>query len=412
MAAHTLPVKHGWVWAFAILIFFFNTFLLPEGLSFVFLLTPVWLYILHLYNKLNLMTGVMLPFLFYAIMHYILGVDVVHYFRSVLVMMGLSSFLILFYFLVNNRSVNWDVIFRDITILNFLLTVLSFPLLFFPSINDIVWYKVPVSMDIVVPRLKLFTEEASHYSYLLAPIAIYFYSKIVFFKTTRPFFTLLMITVPLLASFSMGVLSAIIMSAMVVFIFYFTRLFPTAGKRFNFFAIITATVCAVLIWYKFNPNNILFVRIHNIFTGEDTSARGRTYEAFILANKVIAQKSYWWGIGPGQLKLIGRDIIVQYYLYSKIPEVIRIPNACAETIVYFGYTGFCIRILIEIVLFFTTRVYTNPYRLWLFVFAFIYQFTGSYITNAAEYLVWIIAFSSIFPEYESVWYSRFKKDLK
>ena len=32
----------------------------------------------------------------------------------------------------------------------------------------------------VIPRLKLFTYEASHYSYLLAPVVIYFYAKALF----------------------------------------------------------------------------------------------------------------------------------------------------------------------------------------------------------------------------------------
>ena len=151
--------------------------------------------------------------------------------------------------------------------------------------------------------------------------------------------------------------------------------------------------------YKVYPSNPLFVRIHNIFNGDDTSARGRTYEAFILAHKIIAQRSFLWGIGPGQLKLIGRETIIQYYYYFDIPKVIRIPNAAAETIVYFGYVGFVFRLLIEIALFFITKIYQHPYRLWLFSFVFIYQFTGSYITNVAEYLVWLIVFSPVFPEF-------------
>ena len=156
---------------------------------------------------------------------------------------------------------------------------------------------------------------------------------------------------------------------------------------------------AAIALFIFFPNNPIYLRIQNIFSGEDTSARGRTYEAFILANKIIAQKSMLWGIGPGQLKLDGRNIIIQYYQYLRIPSVVRIPNACAETIVYFGYIGLALRLLLQISLFFSTRVYTNPYRMWLFLFVFIYQFTGSYITNIAEYMVWTMAFSAMFPEY-------------
>ncbi len=408
MATNTLHVKHGWVWIFAILIFFFNSFLLPEGLTYTLLLTPMWLYLLYLQGRLSIATGILMPLTIFAVIHLLHGVDIIYYSRSILMIAGMTTFLVVSSFFINSSSINWDLIFRDISILNFFFTLLSFCLLFFPSINSVVWYKVPVSLNIDVPRLKLFTEEASHYSYLLAPVAIYFYSRAIFFKTTKPLLTLFIITVPFLASFSLGVLSAILFGSIVVFTVYFTRLFSTIKSRVSFFAGVMVIIGLLLVWYKINPGNILFVRIHNIFNGDDTSARGRTYEAFILANKVIAQKSYLWGIGPGQLKLIGRDIIVQYYLYSKIPEVIRIPNACAETIVCFGYVGFCIRLVVEAVLFFTTKVYTSPYRLWLFAFAFIYQFTGSYITNTAEYLVWIIAFSSMFPEYEKVWTATLK----
>jgi hypothetical protein len=148
-----------------------------------------------------------------------------------------------------------------------------------------------------------------------------------------------------------------------------------------------------LLLYEFFPDNLLYARIREMLAGNDTSARGRTYESFILAHKIIATKSFLWGIGPGQLKLAGRDIVVQYYHYSRIPEPIRIPNACAETIVCFGYIGFALRIGTEWLLFYATKVFASPYRLWLFLFLFIFQFSGSYITNVTEYVFWMLAFS-------------------
>src|SRR5690606_31566754 len=125
---------------------------------------------------------------------------------------------------------------------------------------------------------------------------------------------------------------------------------------------------------------------------------GRTYEAFIIADHVAALKSKLWGIGPAQLKFIARDSIVQYYHYMKIPEVIRIPNASAESIVWYGYVGFALRILLQLFLFVKTKVWQNPFRLWLFLFVFIYQFTGSYITNSYEYLLWILVFLPLFKD--------------
>lgn len=401
MATSALPVKHGWVWLFAILIFFFNSFLLPEGVTLVLLLTPVWAYILYQQSRLHIVPFILFPLFVYAIIHLIQGVEVVHYFRSLLIICGLTTFLVMSYSYFNNDAINWDLIFKDIAILNIFLAVISLCLLRFPTINSIVWYKIPVSKNINLPRLKLFTEEASHYSFFFAPIAIYFYSRPLFFKTTGAALTLFIVTLPLIISFSLGVLACIGVSFLAILVLYSKRIFTTPRKRIWLGAAIIAAAILLLLAWRFDPGNPLFLRIHNIFNGDDTSARGRTYEAFILANKIIAQKSALWGIGLGQLAHMGREIIIQYYYYFNIPAVIRIPNASAETIIFFGYAGLILRLSIEVWLFIATRVYVNPYRMWLFLFVFIYQFTGSYITDTAEYLVWIIAFSTIFPEYEN-----------
>jgi hypothetical protein len=275
------------------------------------------------------------------------------------------------------------------------------PLLFIPSLKPLVWYLKPISANIAtIPRLKLFVEEASHYSYWMAPIVIYFYCKALFFKPPKSFFTLLIVTLPLLFSFALGALSLLLLSGLITIIIYSRRIFLSKQKKYAFISLIILFPVVLLACYYLFPNNILFHRIHNIFNGDDTSVRGRTYESFILANKIISHKSYLWGIGPGQLKLLGRNIILQYYQYSNIPPVARIPNACAETIVYFGYIGLAIRLLLQFILFFTTRVFSNPYRLWLFLFLFLFQFVGSYITNVAEYILFIFAFSPIFPEFK------------
>ena len=399
MAADTVSIKHGWVWVFSIFIFFFNTFLLPEGFTYTLLLTPAWIYFLYVQGRLNIALVLLAPLALYAFVHLALGVSIGYYFISLTVMIALLIFIIACIPFINNASINLDLIFRDIAILNFILTLCSLPLLLFPSIRHITWYTVPISQQIIFPRLKLFTEEASHYGFLLTPIAIYFYSRIIFFKTNRPTLTFIIVTLPLALSFSLGVLSSIIASGTAMLIIDFRRVFSTPKRKQGVFVIAGVSTLVLILAAKFYPGNPLFARIHNIFSGDDTSARGRTYEAFILANKIIAQKSFLWGIGPGQLKLIGRDIIIQYYYYYNIPKVIRIPNAAAETIVYFGYFGFCVRMLIEFSFFYFSKVYRNPFRLWLFLFVFVYQFTGSYITNVAEYLVWLIVFSPVFPEF-------------
>ncbi|MEO8406342.1 MAG: hypothetical protein ABI480_17160, partial [Chitinophagaceae bacterium] len=149
----------------------------------------------------------------------------------------------------------------------------------------------------------------------------------------------------------------------------------------------------------FFRQNALFLRLSNIIYGNDSSGNGRTTDAFILANKLLDEKSHYWGVGIGQIKVMGESIIRDYYFYY-MDQAVAIPNACAETLAVFGIVGLTVRIGLEIFLFFYTRTWSNYYRLLLFFFMFIYQFTGSFITNVAEYVIWILAFTNVFKQFD------------
>jgi hypothetical protein len=134
--------------------------------------------------------------------------------------------------------------------------------------------------------------------------------------------------------------------------------------------------------------------------GTDTSAKGRTFEAFELAYIIAQLKSIWWGVGVGQVKTVGYETIINYYKYPReLFPVVRIPNAFAETLAVFGIAGIAVRLFVQIYLFFKTKVSTNQYRTLLFFYVFIYQFTGSFLTNIAEYVIWIMAFSNCFAQF-------------
>ncbi len=107
-----------------------------------------------------------------------------------------------------------------------------------------------------------------------------------------------------------------------------------------------------------------------------------------------------FGAGLGQIKELGMNLFTEFYVHDFTKETIAIPNAAGETIAIFGLFGFFIRFAVIIYLFFKTRVFTNYYRLGMFIFIFIYQFTGSYITNIAEYIIWIIALTPGFAEFD------------
>lgn len=377
-----------------IFLFFFNCFLLPQGITFSLLFTPIWLYLLHTTGRLYLLKYFLLLMGAYAVIHFCFGVDAFYYSVSSILLFGNCIFCIAAVSYLRDPGVNYEYLFRRIVLLNFIFTLISIPLLWVPPLKSLVWYSMSMSDNIrVLPRLKLFCYEASHYSYLLVPVVIYCYGKLLFTAERQLLPALIMITIPLLLSLSFGVIGCLVFSGILIGIIYFRRIFNTGKKRLLLLSGIGVMIVTAYVLYRYFPENILVVRIQNMLDGKDTSARGRTYESFILAQKIIARKSYLWGIGPGQLKVLGRPIIIQYYYYNSIPATIRIPNACAETIVCFGYVGFAIRIAIQLILFFTTQVFKSPYRLWLFLFLFIFQFMGSYITNVTEYVFWILVFS-------------------
>ena len=242
----------------------------------------------------------------------------------------------------------------------------------------------------------MFTYEASHYAMMFVPVFIYFFLQYLFRQNRVPgLLMLVMISLPLLLSFSIGVISSLAISGLLVLFLNFRDLL--AKRRvLNFlitFVVILFALAAIL--GLFFPDNVFFERLANIITGQDTSAEGRTGDAFMLSVRILQENgSSWFGIGPGQLKFVGDDIIREYYLYYETTAV-AIPNVAAETLLLFGWVGFTLRMFILLFLFYVTGVWTDYFRLSLFLFMFIYQFTGSYITNPAEWVIWILTFTPV-----------------
>jgi len=66
----------------------------------------------------------------------------------------------------------------------------------------------------------------------------------------------------------------------------------------------------------------------------------------------------------------------------------------------YGIYGFILKIFFEIYFFIRLKIYRNLYNFSLFLFIFIYQFTGSFLVNAAEIGTWAIAFYGRFPVFD------------
>ena len=402
MVRHLTSVNSSYFLVLSGLLFFANSFLLDGKLSLVLLLTPIWLY-LSQDKKAGIHKGVIisgLVLLLYFPFHNFLGIaSLKDYIKSLLVLLSMLLFINVAMHYIKKYGQLLDKLFRTLLIINGLFVLISLLLLFVPHLKNLVWYTMSISEGIeAMPRLKMFTPEASHYSFITALLFIYFFIRCLFFKVKNPWFLLFLAAVPLLLSFSLGVIAALVLSFLLLVVLNYQKWFQWVLPPKKIVFIVLAIIFLLVLIYFLFPENPLYIRIQNLLEGKDTSGRGRTYESFILGDKVAALKSRFWGIGPGQLKLIGRDTIVQYYYYLTIPDVIRIPNATAETLAYYGYLGLFIRIGLQLFLFIKTKVWTNPFRLWLFLFVFIYQLTGSYINNGYEYILWILVFTPVFKE--------------
>lgn len=383
----------------AVLYMFFNTAGLPEGLLYTTLLTPLFLY-------LNVQNGYLKPLLWfcaitgvYAIIHFIIGVHVFYYLRSwVMALCNFSFCLMIFHFLRESKTI--ESVFKVLVMVNFILVVCALLSFFYHNGHNVFWYWVPFTAGVApFPRLKLFTTEASIYSLIIAPLFLYYLITGVKFGFKQVRLALLILGISLILSLSLGVLLSIFIAVSLSLVVH--RKVYWTNKVLYRLALLAAVLllCTGLFLYL-NPDNVLSVRISNIYSGEDTSARGRTYEAFVLAMRMLKEKSLAFGIGLGQIKVIGKPIILDYYHYTLIPESIRIPNATAETLIYFGFTGLILRLGLQLYLFFRCAVCSNSFQLMAFIFIFVYQFTGSYITQIAEYVFWIFAFVHCFPQFD------------
>ena len=394
---------------FVLLYFFFNGVGLPEGLSYTFLLSPLFIYFTWQEKLFRPYSVFLLVSLVFFGIHAALGINISYYLRSWLLLFGAFVFcLVSLLFLQRPNALAYS--FKSILVVNGLLLPLAALAYFTDGWKDSFWYLVRISPDLpIIPRLKMLTYEASYYSLLLVPVALYYYLKMVFLKGYNILLISVLLLIPLLLSFSLGVLGGLFVTLLIVYLTHIKWLVLHRRLRRNFLVVSALAVVTLLALLFFFPDNALFIRIRNIPTGADTSARGRTYEAFDLAWLMAKEKSIWFGVGLGQIKSLGRDVVIQYYSYVKMPEVVRLPNATAETLAQFGIVGLVLRFGTEIWLFFRTRVWSNFYRLSLFVFVFIYQLTGSFLVNIAELLIWVLAFSPIVPELDK---SRLIKGLK
>lgn len=385
---------------FAIVYFFLNSVFLPLGLLYTSILTPFFIFWLYKENKVRytwLFFIITIPF---AIIHYNQGVSSSYYVKSYILLFTVFIFILtVIRFLEITQSLRR--IYRILLTLNFFLVCVACVLFFIPGARGLMWSVYDVSTGLAkFPRLSLFTYEPSYYSTLMIPLVFYYYLKIIFFKYPNAGYIFFMASLPLILSFSMGAILGIAISFGILFFSNIRSFLMRKNVILFILAAAFLLTVAMIILYNVYPGNPLFLRLNNIFAGKDSSFKGRTYDSYVLALSVATKKSIYFGVGLGQVKLLGTEIWNTFYSTIVTINQISIPNAVAETFAIYGIAGLLIRFILEWYFFFRTRTYTNYYRLGLFIYIFIYQFTGSYFFNVAEYVIWALAFSRVFEEFD------------
>jgi hypothetical protein len=373
---------------------------LPFGLTYTALLGPffyIWILLKRKKDVLLPFITILLPFVIGQV--FLSEVEIRSYIFSFLNIIMIYFFCQAVYTFLKSQ-VDHEKIFRRLLVINCILCLLAL-VFYFTTYYDLFWIRQNLTKGVnQFLRLKMFTYEASYYAMLFVPLFFFFLLQYILKQNKiKSGMLLFMIFLPMALSFSVGVIGCLLISGLITFVIHFRRLAP---KRRVVNSIITlaalSAVCLFVLIFFFRDNPV-FLRLINIFSGEDTSGQGRTQDAFILAMKILKEKNEYWGIGPGQLKVVGVETIRSYYMYYNTTSV-SIPNAAAETLLVFGWVGFSLRLFIQLFLFFYTKVWTNYFRLTLFLFIFIYQFTGSFITNTAEYVIWILAFTNVFRQFD------------
>ncbi len=384
----------------AYLYFFFNNAGLPGGLLYTNLLSPFF-YLWLVYKKKQ---PVLWPFFVviipFDVIHIILGIEWKSFLISNILFLSTYIFAISFNYFIQHCE-NIGSLFKKILISNFLFTLIACVVIFTPY-KESLWYKNKFTESVEgFYRLSLLTFEASYYSFIFAPIAIYYLLKVLLGINKKSALGIfILVGFPLLLSLSMGVLGAMFIAFLVLYLLHFKKIFYK--KRFFLWLVIGVFLLfsITLILTIYFPDNPVFVRLSNIYNGIDTSTKGRTKDSFGIAWMVANERSIWFGSGLGQVKVLAFDIVKRYYNYWGDLLVVRIPNSVAETLAIFGIFGLIFRFCLIFYLFLKTKVLSNYYRTILFIFVFVYQFTGSYITSPVELVMWILAFSSAFKQFD------------
>ncbi len=361
--------------------FFFNAAGLPTGLYFSTLLSPLLYLWLYSKGQRYLTLKFLIAFSPFLIAHLINGVDSWMYYAR--------SFLLLWTVVVAAYALCWGLsktataarLFDQLIVANFIAAVIACLALPTP-LRSLLWVRDTSTFagSSALLRLNLFSVEPSEYALLMLPLLVFASLRLFQRAEFRSFLYLLMIGFPLLLSQSFGGISIGLAAIGASLVTTNPRLF----KRAN--SLVAIGLCGLGAIALLVTHNSISERVLQVISGGDSSTRSRTLVSFIAAYAVASQKSLIWGAGLGQTKLVD---------FSNLHiglAVNVIPNSIASLFAELGIVGALVKLIVEGWFFFKTRVYKDAFRLACFIVSFIFQFTGGFLMNIQEYILWFLAF--------------------
>lgn len=381
---------------FLIIVFFIlNAAFLPPPLLWINFLSIFYFFKVLNSKSFFTLIGFILLLSMFSVIHFYNGVHTESYINSSLIYILVAyTTLAVRQYLLNN-PIKFDQFYREMVKYNFILFTVGLILFYF---------EIPSKIFVVysyggdeLPRMRGLMYEPSYYAFFLTPWIAYALFKNIQRKGSKSELTyFIFLIIPFVSTASIGVLSALLLSLIIVGALRSIS-YLKLNRKIVFFTTTFVFILTILILSY--PQAILS-RAGSILSGEDGSANQRTIQSLDVSYQIMKEKSTLFGIGSGQIKITGKDIFNNYFNYQEY-NVPRIPNAVGETMTTFGFVGLAIRLIIELFIFVRFKVYNNNYLLTVFLFLFIYQFTGSFITSTIEYVFWALITTPVFREFNS-----------
>jgi len=368
-----------------VLFVFFNTAGLPHGLYYTTLLSPALYVYLIKHGHHYILSKFFLPIIVLSVIHFASNeIQPVDYAQTAALYFFI--YLTIYYLKVLlQKEQDLNSVFASVIRINFVLTILALFVLYTDMANMLWMTKVISKGFTEMSRLKMFVYEPSYYSTLMAPFFVYAFVQYTAVASVQSAIRLLLIVIPLFLSFSLGVLTALTVASVVGMFYFSRRIFAKPIMLFLAFLFVIGFIVIL------NTDNLLTARFANVLSGDDSSGNHRVFESTLVGYYIAQSTDLWFGSGFGQTKYFAPVFFDQFHVNV---ELDRLTNSVANTLAASGIIGILIRFSVEFILFFRTRVHASLFRLILFIHMFIYQFTGSFLTNLAEYFIWMLAFSS------------------